>query len=573
MLKGEEFDIADLAIRGNMNNFIHYKVTLRDKLYFELGVIKTEVTYAFRGKKDKNRKVIYACNTKWIYNQIVPPGYETGFVSYNYKENTYDYEISYMDILVEFDAKESTLIKHDSENKDVEIRNIFRTVMENFAYKYNQAASGKSFLDPVFYSTTAFCFRTFYRKKTTGEFEFSTGKIIPIVGEKGGVNSKGWDIDKAIDSTFVMWRFYLNRAKYCFSIRMNIECILYAAMSIEAYLMQVIKEQSLYDDYITFANNGNTLGFTTAKNFIRNKDLLNDEKIKLIDKIYKKIKSQRTQIVHGIAETPYLDSQLAKQTCIGLERIFEELEKIYENKMMKEQGDSNWYYRCHDMMKIKKLCDVGKYDDAIKLLSENINNNVYVDVSYFNRACCYSVLGNSHAAVEDFNICLTNKYNMIDVYNRVGKEYLKIGELGKALEIYDLAIETDASKPMLHHNRANVLIHLGRYDEALMGMTRAIEIAPSAINYNGRAVVHANLKKYDDAIRDFDVAVNLEPENSNFLYGRSQVFFELQKPEDAERDAMLAIELKTKLIEKPAVKQFFRALFVMYIEQKKTKKH
>ena len=116
MLKGQEFDLADLAIRSNMNNFIHYKVTLRDKLYFELGVIKTEVAYAFEGKKEKSRKVIYACNTKWIYNQAVPPGYETGFVNYDYKENTYGYEISYMDILVEFEPKEWALIKNDSDN-------------------------------------------------------------------------------------------------------------------------------------------------------------------------------------------------------------------------------------------------------------------------------------------------------------------------------------------------------------------------------------------------------------------------------------------------------------------------
>ena len=55
MLKGQEFDLADLANRNNMNNFIHYKVTLRDKLYFELGVKKTKIAYAFEGKKEKER--------------------------------------------------------------------------------------------------------------------------------------------------------------------------------------------------------------------------------------------------------------------------------------------------------------------------------------------------------------------------------------------------------------------------------------------------------------------------------------------------------------------------------------
>jgi len=572
MLKGQEFDLADLAIRSNMNNLIHYKVTLRDKLYFELGIIKTEVPYAFEGKKERKRKVIYACNTKWIYNQAVPPGYETGFLNYNYKENTYGYEISYMDILVEFDSKESSIITKDSDNNDFEIRRLFRTVMENFAYKYNQAASGKSFLDPVFYSTTAFRFRSFYRKKLTGEFECSTGTIIPMVGEKRGVNTLEWDIDKAIDSEFVMWRFYLNKAKYCFSIRMYIECILYAAMSIEAYLMQIIKEHNLYDDYIAFANNGNTLGFTTAKNYIRKKALIDIKRINMIDKTYKKIKSQRAQIVHGLADTPYLDSSLVEQTCIGLNKIFDEIEKEYQRKMTKEAGSTNWYYKCHDLMKIKKLCDLEKHEEAIKLLSENIANDVYVDVSYFNRACAYSVLGKSNEAIADFKICLKNKYKITETYDRLGKEYFKQAEFTKANETYNCAIEADENNQLLYHNRANVLIHLKKYEEALRDMTKAIEIEPSATNYNGRAVACAYLKKYDEALRDFGIALELEPQDSRILYGRSQIFFEVRKPEEAEEDAMEAIKFDEKMLEKLEVRRFFASLFVMYIEQDKQDK-
>lgn len=572
MLKGQEFDLADLANRNNMNNFIHYKVTLRDKLYFELGVIKTKIAYAFEGKKEKERKVIYACNTRWIYNQAVPPGYETGFVNYNYKENTYCFEISYMDILVEFEPRESKLIKNDSENKDLEIRKLYRNVMENFAYKYNQAASGKSFLDPVFYSTTAFYFRTFYRKRLDGEFKLSTGKIIPMVGGKRGINAKEWDIDKAIDSEFVMWRFYLNKAKYCFSIRMYIECILYAAMSIEAYMMQVIKAYGLYDEYYVFAGNGKALGFQTAKNYIRNKSLLDTKEISLIEKTYTKIKGHRNQIVHGIVETPYLDGELAKQTCIGLDKIFNQMEKMYEAKMSKKEGEKNWYYMCHDMLEVKKLCDLKKYNEAIRLLSENIENDVYVDVSYFNRACVYSVLGKFDEAITDFNMCLKNKYRITETYDRLGKEYIRKKEFVKANEIYDLAIDADGNSSLPYHNRANVLIYLKKYEEALRDMNKAIKIDPSATNYKGRAVVWAYLEKYDDSLQDYGVAIELNPQDGYLLYGRSQIFFEVQKPEEAEKDAMKAIGLEKKILEQEETRRFFASLLIMYIEQNKQDK-
>lgn len=569
MLKGQEFDLLDLANRNSLTNFIHFKVTLRDKLFFELDVINTTIDFAFDSKKVRTRRVIYACNTKWIYKQSTPPGYETGFVSYHFATNQYDFEISYMDIFVEYEIREGEILKKDSQESDVQIRKLFGKVMENFAYKYNEAAAGKSYLDPVFYSTTAFYFRSFYRDKVTGEYQLNTGKVFPAVGDKAILQTKMWDINKALDSQFVMWRFYLNKARYCFSLRAYIDCVLYAAISIEAYLIQIIKDNSLYEEYLTFANNGNTLGFTTAKNYIRNNSLLSEKDVKLIDKSYKKIRGYRAKVVHGTIETPYIEKEIAENVYKALENTFKELEEFYEKKMNFEEVLYCQKNKGHRMSKIQKLCDEHNYDEAIILLTENIVNGVYVDCSYSNRAHCHAVAGLSNEAIEDYKICIEKKVRLRDTYKGLAYEYTKIEEYAKAIEIYDLAIKTDSNNAKLYHNKANVLIKLERYNEAKIEANRAIAIDAQADYYHTKAVAEAYLQELDEAIEDYSIAINLEPDTAKYWYGRGQMYFELSIPEDAERDIIASVRLDANRGKECETQEILVAIILMYIEQNK----
>lgn len=569
MLKGQDFDLADLANRNSLTNFIHFKVTLRDKLFFELDVINTKIDFAFNGKKTRTRRVIYACNTKWIYKQSVPPGYETGFVSYHFTTNEYDFEISYMDIFVEYDSREDVVLKKDSQENDVQIRKLFSVVMENFAYKYNEAAAGKSYLDPVFYSTTAFCFRSFYRDKMTGEYQLNTGKVIPAVGDKAILQTKIWDINKALDSQFVMWRFYLNKARYCFSIRSYIDCVLYAAISIEAYLVQIIKDNGVYEKYLAFANDGNIMGFTTAKNYIRNNALLSEEDIKLIDKSYKRIKGYRAKIVHGDTETPYIETEIAENVYKALESTFKELEALYEEKMTCDEVLSGQKNKGHKMTVIQKLCNERKYDEAEQCLTENIVNGIYEDCSYFNRAHCYALEGLSNEAIEDYKKCIEKKVRLKDAYKGLAYEYTKIKTYDKAIEAYELAISADPNNANLYYHKAKVLILLEKYYEAKVEINKAIDIDACADYYHTKAVAEAYLQERDEAIGDYSRAINLEPNTGKNWYGRGQIYFELAIPEKAEKDIVTCLELEEENGKKKDVQELLVAIILMYLEQGK----
>ncbi len=569
MLKGQDFDLADLANRNSLTNFIHFKVTLRDKLFFELDVINTTIDFAFDSKKARTRRVIYACNTKWIYKQSVPPGYETGFVSYHFTTNEYDFEISYMDIFVEYDAREDEILKKDSQENDVQVRKLFGKVMENFSYKYNEAAAGKSYLDPVFYSTTAFFFQSFCRNKITGEYELNTGKVIPSVGDKEMLQTKMWDINKALDSKFVMWRFYLNKARYCFSIRMYIDSILYAAISIEAYMIQIIKDNDAYEEYLVFANDGNIMGFTTAKNYIRKNGLLLEEDIKLIDKSYKKIKGYRSKIVHGDTETPYLEKEVVEKVYKALENTFNEIEVLYGEKMTSDGALYRQKNKYHKMSKIQKLCNEHKYNEAIEFLTENIENGMYVDSSYLNRAHCYAMEGLSKEAIEDYKTCIGKKVRLRDAYKGLANEYTKIKEYEMAIETYDFAIETDCNNANLRYRKANLLIALGNHYEAKVEITKAIEIEEKANYYYTKAVAEAYLQELEESIEDYSTAINLEPNTGKHWYGRGQIYFELAIPENAERDIITSIKLDDNKRKECESQELLVAIILMYLEQGK----
>ena len=289
----------------------------------------------------------------------------------------------------------------------------------------------------------------------------------------------------------------------------------------------------------------------------------------MIDKSYKKIRGYRAKIVHGDTETPYIEKAVAENVYKALEETFDEIEKLYGEKMARDEAFVHQKNKYHKMSKIQKLCDENRHDEAIKLLSENIENNMYVDISHFNRAYCYAVEGLSEKAIEDYKFCIRRKVRLRDTYKGIAYEYTKTKEFESAIEAYDLAIKADYNNTDLHYYKANVLITLEKYNEAIEQITKAIEIEEHADYYHTRAVAEAYLQERDKAIEDYSTAIKIEPSTSKYWNGRSHMYFELAIPEKAERDIITAIKLDDNRGEKWESQELLVAIILMYLEQNK----
>lgn len=97
-------------------------------------------------------------------------------------------------------------------------------------------------------------------------------------------------------------------------------------------------------------------------------------------------------------------------------------------------------------------------------------------------------------------------------------EQLKFaGKHEEALKFIDRAIAAQET-PYRHRDRANLLMELGRWDEARDAVERAITGDPDDYeSYLIRGKVHYNSEEYDQALADYDTALQLDPYDPDTL--------------------------------------------------------
>ncbi len=130
-------------------------------------------------------------------------------------------------------------------------------------------------------------------------------------------------------------------------------------------------------------------------------------------------------------------------------------------------------------------------------------------------------------------------------YDR-GTGFENNGQLDRAVDAFEKAVETDPTFDTAYIALASVLRKKGRTAEALAGYGKAIEAAPTTYaGYNERASLLRDLGRLDEALRDYDHLLGLDAEkkSAEILYNRSIVHKLAKRPAAAKADleAVLAI--------------------------------
>ena len=140
----------------------------------------------------------------------------------------------------------------------------------------------------------------------------------------------------------------------------------------------------------------------------------------------------------------------------------------------------------------------------------------YTD-ALWTRANYYSTLGQKAAALEDMSAYIELKddptwyifYSRAELYEQVKQYYPGISDYTKALE----GLEEDTSRDTLKvkayymnrilNSRGWLYVHTGKYEDAVLDFTGAIEIdGSSASSYEGRMQAYEKLKRKDLAKAD-----------------------------------------------------------------------
>lgn len=132
----------------------------------------------------------------------------------------------------------------------------------------------------------------------------------------------------------------------------------------------------------------------------------------------------------------------------------------------------------------------------------------------FNKAYAYHMMGDIKKAIELYEQSI-EMYPTAIAYTFLGWAYSMLGDYEKAIELCKQAIELDPDLGNPYNDIGSYLIALGRYEEAIPWLKRAI----TARNYEPRHYPHMNLArvylamgKFKDALDELENAIRLAPD-------------------------------------------------------------
>ncbi len=120
-------------------------------------------------------------------------------------------------------------------------------------------------------------------------------------------------------------------------------------------------------------------------------------------------------------------------------------------------------------------------------------------------------------------------------------EHFRAGRKKKALAMYDVAI-AKGEYAFIRYRRSQVLYGMGRYNDALTDLKRALEINPEYERAIHSLAESMDLRQeWDKALGYYDLAIGLDPYHPDLLTGRARVLARLGRLVDAEADLERAV--------------------------------
>ncbi len=137
---------------------------------------------------------------------------------------------------------------------------------------------------------------------------------------------------------------------------------------------------------------------------------------------------------------------------------------------------------------------------------------------------------------------------------------MHLGDLQESLRLINAGLERlnreldpghhTLHKSVLRYNRAQLLVRLGRTDDALRAYNKLIEIDPNHSEYRlERAAVLRTLGCLDAARADLDAAISLSPPYPEPYYNRGDLWLELGEAERAVEDFGYVLELDPAFVD------------------------
>ena len=221
---------------------------------------------------------------------------------------------------------------------------------------------------------------------------------------------------------------------------------------------------------------------------------------------------------------------------------YEQNDKAFE-WICRSQGDDSEDFK--ELM-ARILFGLGKYEDSERIFNELIDQNPF-STRYWNS------LASTQFMKEDYDASITSSEYAIAIDPDDAESILskanglyRIENFEEALSYYERYSEKIDQDEFGHLNQGTCLINLGRYEEAILRLQKAEEVAPAdsqymADIYQELAFAYSELKKPESALYYIDLTKELDCDHIDMEVIRGHILLSNNRLKEAEKAFKQAI--------------------------------
>ncbi|BBM86361.1 protein kinase domain-containing protein [Candidatus Uabimicrobium amorphum] len=193
-----------------------------------------------------------------------------------------------------------------------------------------------------------------------------------------------------------------------------------------------------------------------------------------------------------------------------------------------------WHWRGYIYFQINNYQKAAKdYKKSIMLAPKKAQG-------YHSLAYLYYRQKKYHLAIENFNAAIRCDQNSASAYNSRGLVYFVRKQYEVALRDYKKAIVLDPEMTIAYVNSIRVYLQQNKYQQALQYLA---ELPPSAMTYTCRAMVYVHLGKEEEVLANLNRAIEMKTSLLHPYTLRLQIYLKQKQYAKALEDANNAIRL------------------------------
>ena len=195
-----------------------------------------------------------------------------------------------------------------------------------------------------------------------------------------------------------------------------------------------------------------------------------------------------------------------------------------------------WISYCYSM--------INEFEKSLEFANRAILLDKHYGYSYFRKAWAYQEMGLFNKALKYYEKCIEYDDKYVDAYLNISYIYSKQKKTKKSLIYANKALLINKEYAYAHYRKAWALQESGKWEEAIDGYSKAIELDPTDIyNYLGIACISLNVNESITALLYANKALFLDRNCGGAYYYKSLALGNLGKYKEAEKAYEKALKL------------------------------